>query len=202
MTVVTEPVAYAPVFPAHFRIDLDRYHRAIEHGVLTESDPVELIEGRLLEKMPIGERHANCVDLLIEYFFPRYNKQYRCRAQNPMTIGEFSEPEPDFALVDRERYAAHSGKPIPADVPLIVEVSDSTLDFDRSVKARLYATAGIPEYWIINLRNDTLELHTRPDAASGDYGSVIRYGLDQTVPSPFCGEVSVAELIPEREEEE
>lgn len=119
-----------------------------------------------------------------------------CRAQNPITIGDHSEPEPDFAVVDHDTYRLRAGNPEPPDVLLVIEVADSTLGTDRIDKAKLYAMAGLPEYWIVNLRQDLLELHTEPDAANDVHNAIRRYAADATFESPFYGSVAVADLLP------
>ena len=177
------------------RYTLERYHNLIESGFLTENDKVELIFGQLIDIMPIGQRHEDCVDDLVDFFNPVYRATHRSRVQNSVSLAYNSEPEPDFALVNRGRYDAHDGKPVAADVDLLIEVSDSTLEFDRSTKATMYALAGIKEYWIINLRQDVVEVHTDPDSDGGIYNAINRYAHGVDFQSPFCGTIRVADLI-------
>ena len=173
--------------PLHWT--LARYHKAIEAGVLTENDRVECIGGQLIERMPIGKRHADTVDRVNEYFVYEIGKTYLYRVQNPISLLDHSEPEPDYAIIDKASYAQREGHPTGADVKLVIEVSDATLDYDRTVKLKLYAAAGIPEYWIINLRDDLLEVHTQPDERSGTYLQRTAVRGESVVTSALCGEV-------------
>lgn len=179
-----------------FRYSLPRYHEAIRAGIITENDRVELIDGELIQKMGIGKRHGDCLDLINVYFVTRYAATHVCRAQNPLSLGDHSEPEPDYALVDKASYAGRSGNPVAEDARLVVEIANATLAYDRNVKAALYARAGIEEYWIINLQDDKLELHTQPNPQTGEYDSVVRFSAGGTFTSPFCGEVDVDDLFP------
>ena len=182
--------------PRPFTWSVERYNDAIAKGLLTENDRVELLFGLLNEKMPVGKRHADCVDDLTAYFAGKYKNKYRLRPQNPITIGDNSQPEPDFAIINRATYATRGGNPLPEDVLLLIEVSDATLTYDRTTKAKLYALAGITEYWIIDLKSNQLELHLEPNVEAGEYNNLRRYGADATFESPFCGQVTVKDLLP------
>jgi Uma2 family endonuclease len=175
---------------------LERYHQAIDAGVLTENDAIELIFGRIVEKMPIGKRHNDCIVTLNRFFLLNYDKDFRCQPQCSVTLLGHSEPEPDFALIDRASYAGKPRNPEEEDIRLIVEVSDSTLDYDRTVKAKLYALAGLREYWIVNLKDEQVEVYTDPDAQSGDYTTIRRYKQGVSFESPLCGSVPVADVLP------
>ena len=179
-----------------FRYTVERYHAAIAAGVLTELDKLELIDGELIEKMPIGKKHRDCVDKINLYFVRRFGDVYLCAGQNPITIPPHSEPEPDYALVDREQYAIRDGNPEPADIHLLIEVANATLDYDRGPKARLYAGAGVPEYWVIDLQHDRVEVYLDPDSGDGTYDQVRRYRKGEAIDSPRCGRVRVDDLLP------
>ncbi|WP_420459774.1 Uma2 family endonuclease [Neolewinella sp.] len=207
MTAIPISTYEAPPTPpvAHerhpFRYSLERYHAAIEAGIFTENDAIELIFGEIIEKLPIGIRHRDCVDLITELFVLKFAGRYRCSAQNPITVLGTSEPEPDFVIFDKTSYQQHSGQPSSKDIRLLVEVSDATLDYDRAVKLKMYALAGIREYWIINLKQDQVEVHLSPVTASGDYNSIQRHPRGATFESPLCGSMSVDELLPPPKEE-
>ena len=179
-----------------FRYTLERYHAAIAAGVLTENDAVELIFGEIIEKLPIGKRHRDCVDLITELFVLKFAGKYKCSPQNPVTLLGNSEPEPDFVVINKQTYAHRSGQPLAEDVLLLIEVSDATLDYDRTTKLKMYALAGIQEYWIINLKQDQVEVHLDPDTDSGEYNQINRYRKEESFASPFCGAMRVAELLP------
>jgi Uma2 family endonuclease len=175
---------------------LERYHQSIDAGILTENDAIELIFGRIVEKMSVGKRHNDCIELLTHYFVLNFGQRYGCRAQCSITLIGHSEPEPDFALIDRTTYAQRVRNPEAEDIALVVEVSDATLNYDRTVKAKLYALAGLSEYWIINLQDNQVEVYTDPDAQSGDYTTIRRYRTGSSFTSPRCGSITVDDLLP------
>lgn len=149
------------------RVTVEQYHQMIADGVFDATDDgrrqrLELIEGELLAMSPIGWRHVNVVDLLMEWSFENLppRKQW-IRVQHPIGLAELeSEPEPDIAWVKRKRYVG--GHPTAADVLLIIEVADSSLAYDCGRKADLYAAAGIADYWVVNLIDDCLEIFRDP----------------------------------------
>ncbi len=141
---------------------VDEYHRMIEVGILGQSDRLELLAGEIVATMPIGSRHAACVDRTGDLLVQRSQGRYRVRRQNPVTLDDASEPEPDLALVrPRDDYYA-TAHPGPADVLLLVEVADSSLLYDRRLKIPLYAGADIRETWLVDLIADAVEVHTEP----------------------------------------
>jgi Uma2 family endonuclease len=143
------------------KYSVDDYEEMIRLGVLTERDRVELIRGEIIPKMAIGPRHSTCVTGFIQLLPQRAAGSAIVRIQNPVRLPD-SEPEPDISLVcpPKERYL--SRHPEPADIFLIVEVSDSSLDDDRNIMRPLYAESGIGEFWIANLRDDCLEVYRGP----------------------------------------
>lgn len=179
-----------------FTWTLERYHRMIDLGILTPEDRVELLFGQIVEKMSIGELHAACVAILTEYFYDRFGKEYQHRSENPVTLPAESEPEPDFVVAVRREDRYRNAHPTPADIYLIIEVADNTLDTDRRAKSVLYAMSGIPEYWIINLKQRQVEVYLKPDTAAGTYGSVTHYAEEAAWESPFAGTVAVKDLLP------
>ncbi len=129
----------------------------LDAGILHEDDRVELIAGEIVAMSPINAPHAGHVKRLIRLFTSRLGDRALISAQDPVQLGEDSQPQPDVALLKpRDDFYARS-HPTPADVLLIVEVSDSTVDYDRDVKAPLYAPAGVPELWLVNLADGRLE---------------------------------------------
>jgi len=140
------------------RFTVAEYHRLAEVGILHEDDPVELIEGRIVEMSPIGSRHIWCVNDLTALFSQR--RDVRMSVQNPVRLGERSEPEPDFVLLRPN--TSHRRTPEPLDVLLVVEVADSSLEYDTQVKSALYARAGIPEMWIADLGGQRIEVRREP----------------------------------------
>lgn len=148
-----------------FRLSRDRYHQMIASGVFGEDERIELIEGELVTMSPIGAEHSGLVKKLAELLFGLLNKRALISIQDPIQLDNFSEPEPDLALLQpRSDYYMRS-LPTPADVLLVIEVADSSLAYDRTVKMPLYAQAGIAEAWIINLIDRWIEVYRDPSPA-------------------------------------
>lgn len=140
--------------------DRDEYERMIETGILGPEDRVELLEGEIVEMSPEKSRHATAVDLALECLRAAFGPGFTIRVQHPLSLGDRSEPAPDLAVVkgDPRDYADRH----PAQASLVVEVADTSLEHDRVRKARVYAQAAIPEYWIVNLTEERLEIHRDP----------------------------------------
>jgi Uma2 family endonuclease len=136
----------------------------IEQGILTENDNIELLNGAIVEKMPKGTKHANFNDIIANLFFQKLGQKVWVRNQNPIWLDDFSEPEPDIVLVEPP-FSKYFGKhPMPADIFLILEISDSTLSYDRTAKSAAYALAGIVQYLLLNVQERTLEDYREPSA--------------------------------------
>jgi Uma2 family endonuclease len=159
---------------------VDEYYLMAEAGILSEDDRVELIEGEIIDMAAIGIKHALCVDRLTLLLIRLLPDEVMVRAQNPIYLDKYSEPQPDLALLKRRDYSQRKHHPGPGDVLLVIEVSDTTLTFDRKVKVPLYARAGIPEVWIVNLQEDTIEVHSQPD--KGAYQEHQQLQRGQSVP--------------------
>lgn len=124
----------------------EEYHTMLRAGILTADDRVELIEGEVLRMSPIGSRHAGGVNRLNDFFVRKLEGRAIVGVQAPVHLSDLSEPQPDLALLrPREDFYSHS-HPTPGDVLLLIEVAETSADFDRAVKAPLYARAGVPEY--------------------------------------------------------
>lgn len=173
--------------PKQLRFSVDEYYKMIELGILKDYEKAEIIEGELIQKMPIGDRHAYVVDVLNRMFVKRVSEDVWVRVQNPLRVSDYNEPEPDFVLADLTKY---DGKrhPSPAETFLVVEVSDTTLKYDRDTKLSLYAEAEIPEVWIVNLKNDIIEIHRKPSN-----------GIYQIAQIFNKGEVAKSEILPHLE---
>ncbi len=157
------------------------YERMGEAGILSEDDRVELVEGEIINMSPIGERHAACVDALAELLRELLGRTVNIRVQNPIRLDDYSEPQPDIAILKRREDFYRHAHPRPEDVLLLIEVSDSTLEYDRQIKLPLYARAGVPEVWIINLVEEVIETHSQP---SGDtYQTAGRFARGEVVQS-------------------
>ncbi len=170
-------------YPPHHRFTVDEYEQMVERGILTELDRAELIHGEILTKMTIGDRHAAAVKRLNRMLTERLANQAIVSVQDPIRLGD-SIPEPDIAILRPRADFYASGKPVPADILLLIEVSDSTLDFDRQVKRTLYATNQIQEFWLLNLVDNQLEIHHEPQP-DGTY-STLRTAIRQDQVHPLA----------------
>ncbi len=141
-----------------------KYHQMTEAGILDENDRVELIEGEIVEMAAIGSLHAACVNRLNHLFSRYFLDRAIVSVQNPITLNQHSEPEPDIAIVRMrpDFYAEHH--PTPDDVHLIVEVADASLSYDRGFKLPVYARAGVREVWIVDIAESSVEAHSQPSA--------------------------------------
>jgi Uma2 family endonuclease len=175
------------------------YGRLIDLGVLHEDDPIELLEGRLVVAEPQHSPHATAIDLAGEALRHAFGPGWRVRVQLPLGLGLDSEPEPDVAVVrggPRDFLAQH-----PATAALVIEVADSSLPLDRRLKARIYARAGLADYWIVNLVDRVVEVHRDPLSAGrrrSHYRAVSTAAADERlVPlaAPFSS-ILVADLLP------
>ena len=173
--------AAAPSLTTH-RLDLDAYDHMVASGAL-EGEPVELLEGLLVEVMsPHSPAHAAAIERLERYFG---SAEARLRTQLPLAVPPDSEPEPDLALVAE----APSPGRHPRTALLTVEVAVSSHDADRGLKVKLYARAGVPTYWIVDVPGKAVEVRTDPGPQG--YGRCELYKAGDHVPSPAQG---VAEL--------
>ncbi len=162
--------------PRQLRFKVDEYYKMIELGMLTDYEKAEIIEGELIQKMPIGNRRAACVEKLNEILRDKLGKSISLRSQQPIKFDDFNEPEPDLAILKRREDFYIQAKPTPKDVLILIEVSDSTLKYDRDVKLALYAEAEIPEVWIVNLPNDIIEVHQQPGVGIYQLAKIYKRG--------------------------
>ena len=166
------------------RFTVDEYHRLAEVGVLHEDDRVELLNGVIVNMMPIGPFHGGSVNRLNQIFTQAGGGRWITSVQNPVHIGQHNEPQPDLLLLHPRDDFYESRHPEPADVYLLIEVSDSTLLTDREEKLPIYAKGGIPEVWIVNLPERVIEVYTTPLA--GEYTVSRRvHGGDPLAPVAF-----------------
>lgn len=152
-----------PVERARRAFSVSDYYRLAEIGVLKEDDRVELIEGDIFEVSPIGERHAGCVLKISVHLSRQLGDSAFVNVQNPVRLNDFSEPVPDVAVLKPRADFYAEAHPTPEDVLLVVEVADTTVRFDRTVKVPLYARTGVPETWLVNLSRNEVEVYSRPE---------------------------------------
>ncbi len=149
-----------PLQKLHFTVD--QYHRMGETGIIPADARVELINGEIIKMSPINSLHAGTVKNLNRLFSKLLHNDFIVSIQDPVELNKLSEPEPDLAILKFREDIYTQNNPKPSDVLLIVEVADSSLENDRSVKLPLYAQAGIPETWIVNLQDQQIEVSTEP----------------------------------------
>ena len=152
-------------FPSSQRIrrfSVEEYHRLAEAGVLAADERVELIDGIIKAMSPKGSKHAAIVSKLTNLLPQIVEGQAWIRVQDPIVLDDNTEPEPDVALVKPRDNAYATAHPRPGDVLLVIEVADTSLEDDRTVKLPRYAAAGIPEVWLIDVSHDVLAVHRRP----------------------------------------
>ncbi len=166
-----------------------------EVGILSEDDRVELIDGEVFKMSPIKEPHAACVDVLNEIIQGRLGRSVNVRVQGPVQLDDFSEPQPDISILKRRDDFYRHAHPRAGDVLVVIEVSDSTLSFDRNVKMPLYARAGIPEAWVVNIPEERIEVYGDP--AGGEYRAVSSYARGRRLQSQTLAglRVSVAKVL-------
>jgi Uma2 family endonuclease len=163
------------------RFNVEDYHRMAELGVLGAEDRVELIEGEIVEMAAMGSRHAACVRRLDALLNRLLAGAALVSPQCPIQLSELSELEPDLALLrPREDFYAER-HPRPEDVLLVIEVSDTSAEYDAEVKLPLYARAGVPEVWLVDLGREIIEVHHRP--ATGTYRETLRVARGESFAS-------------------
>lgn len=176
------------------------YERAAELGLFGPEERLELIEGEIVQKVTKRPPHAVCTDLVDAYLRAAFPTAC-VRGQNPLAIDDVNEPEPDFAVVPGSARDYLAGHPVTA--MLVVEVADTSLTYDRTTKAGLYARAGVAEYWILNLCDRLLEVHREPGPMTEQplgfsYRLITRYCETDTV-VPLAAPLApmrVADLLP------
>jgi Uma2 family endonuclease len=148
--------------PTRRKFTVHQYYRMAETGVLAEDDRVELIDGEIVEMSPIGPPHAGTVTRFTHRLVQRFGDVALVVVQSPVRLDEHNEPEPDLALVKPRPDFYATAHPTPSDVLLIVEVADTSLEYDRGTKLPLYARHGIPEVWLVDVITDTILISRDP----------------------------------------
>ena len=199
----SHPTIQALVVPSDpiWRLTVEQYHEMVRTGILTEDDLVELLDGWLVTKMVNSPQHSLTTQLVRDVIAAMLPAGWFINVQEPITTAG-SEPEPDIAIVRGQRrdYADHH--PSGADVAFVIEVSDVTLRRDRTLKQKLYARAGIAVYWIVNLTERQIEVHSQPSGAdeAADYQRHAVYAVQEQVAilieGTEIGKVAVRDVLP------
>jgi Uma2 family endonuclease len=163
-----------------------------EAGVLSPDDRTELIEGEIVDMPPIGSTHADVVRLLTQHLVRAVGDSAVVSVQLPVRLSRHSEPQPDLALLRPKAEGYRQAHPTADDVPLLIEVSDTTLHYDLGKKARLYAKHGVPEYWVVDLVGSRVWRHRTPSGTGYSERTEIAGAID--LPGEL-GEISLAELF-------
>jgi hypothetical protein len=182
------------------RLTVDEYAAIATAGVIAEGTPIELLNGVMRWKdraakgesiMTVGKRHAIIVNQL-QRLLTIILQNARCfvQVQSPVSLSPIDEPEPDICVVSGTPGDERHRHPTPDELVLLVEVADSSLDYDRGEKLEAYAVAGVREYWIVNLIDDHVEVYQRPDPASGEYGHHADFSKGETLSIVLPGDVS------------
>jgi Uma2 family endonuclease len=209
LAVLTEIVAGRAPAPVTFTVE--EYHRMLAGGILADGQPVELIDGVVMRKdraaagegpMGHGTRHAVAI-ARIQKVLERHIGQQEChvRTQLPTTLSDTSEPEPDLALVAGQDTHYLDHHPGPAETLLVIEVADSSLEYDRTTKHGLYASAGVREYWVVNFVDEQVEVYQSPIASNRRFAqqAICQLGCSIELRTPSAPiDLRVDDLIPPR----
>jgi Uma2 family endonuclease len=155
------------------------YHRMAEVGILNADERVELLAGQIIQKMPKGPAHSALCKRLEKLLEQRLGDQVLVRLQDPIHLDDYSEPEPDIAVVRPQADFYATAHPTPADVHLIIEVADTTLERDLGSKAALYAAASIGDYWVLNVA--ARQLHVFREPSPTGYQRQLILGIQQAI---------------------
>lgn len=176
------------------RFSRAEYDQMVDAGIFGPEDRIELLDGEIIDRAPQKSRHATATCLMQDALRAAFGHGYDVRPQLPLCLDDRSEPEPDIAVVTggpRDYLDAH-----PATAVLVVEVAESTLSYDRGRKAAAYARNGIPEYWILNVADEALEVHRGPENGAYTERRVLRAG-ERIAPRSTPGhDVAVADILP------
>lgn len=160
----------AAIYPVvRHRLTVEDFRKLAETGVIREDARIELIEGDLIDMAPIGSNHAGMVYLLNHLLTSAVGNNAIVGAQNPVVLGTHSEPQPDILVLRPREDYYRSSHPKPEDVLLLVEIADTSGEYDRKVKIPLYARHGIPEVWLVDLTKNRLEIYRTPQPEHESY---------------------------------
>ena len=178
------------VGPTRRRISVEEYYAMAEAGILAEDERVELIDGEIITMSPIGNEHAASVDAATDFLVPLVTGRAIVRVQGHLRLDEYTQPEPDLAILKRRDDFYRHGAPSADDVLLLIEVADSSLSYDREMKLPLYAGFGIPEVWIANIPARVVEVYTNP--TEDGYADSRTHSAGETVSPAAFGDVEVS----------
>jgi Uma2 family endonuclease len=182
------------------RFTVDEYHQMIRTGILLDGEPIELLEGWMVKKMSHGTPHDSGMDAFEGLLPTLLPADWFMRCQRAVTLSD-SEPEPDYAIVRGPRNRYRDAHPTPADIGLVIEFSVTSLRIDRTGKGRIYARAGIPMYWVVNVVDKVIEVYTQPSGPTEQpsYATRNDYPVGTAAPVVLAGNtvgtITVAEVM-------
>lgn len=163
-------------WPRRHRITVEHFYRMAEVGLFEDSARVELVNGEIIDVPPMGSLHAGTLYRVASALSAALGARAMVRQQLPLRLNEDSEPLPDIAVVRPRSDHYTAGHPVAADVWLVIEIADSTLRYDRDIKTRVYARAGVPEVWIVDLRADRVHVYRSPSTDKYELTETVRLG--------------------------
>jgi len=166
------------------------YHALARAGILREDDRVELIDGKIIDMMPISPWHASSSTRLNYALHRYYGERALVTAKHPVGLGDRSEPQPDITVLRRRADYYASAHPEPKDVILLIEISDSTVNYDLNKKRDLYASHNIPEFWVVDGQRHCVHVFRRPENGAFAESQVLDPGA--SLPLPSSGGTSIA----------
>ncbi len=175
----------------------DEVHRMMEIGILPEESGWELINGEIIHRMTIGSKHVGAIIRFTKLLEKLIGEEVLVSTQNPIKINQRNEPEPDIAILKMREDFYSENLPTPSDVLLVIEISYSTIRFDKEIKKQIYAKAGIAEYWLVNLEENTLETYSKPKGEN--YFEMKVYERGEIISSKHIEKLklNVSDIIPE-----
>lgn len=189
-------------------ITVEQYHLLLKNGTLAEGAPIELLDGLLVRKdraargnsiMTVNRRHVLALQALERLLRCVEEADCHVQTQSPITLGTTQEPEPDLCVIKGRFLDYVADHPGPTNIHAVMDVADSSLSQDRKTKQRIYAKAGLPIYWIVNLVDNQIEVYTDPQPGSGRYAARTDHGSDKVIPltvGTLAFDVPVADILP------
>jgi Uma2 family endonuclease len=173
---------------------VEQYHQMIVAGIFPEDDRIELIHGEIVEMSPVGRRHAACVKRLNQLFSQILGIQAIVAVQDPIKLGDRSEPQPDIALLKPRPDFYAAGHPQPEDILLLVEVADTSMATDREVKIPLYASSSILEVWLVDIDQQSVEVYSQPAANIYQEFRILHRG-ESLIITAFAASITVDDVF-------
>ncbi len=182
-----------PISIPTFNFSVESYHKLIDAGVFKPTDKVELIEGKIIPRSSVNSPHAACVRRLGNILRGIFGNTAIISEQNPITLSNHSEPEPDIAVLRFDENDYEEAHPSEKDVFIAIEVSHTTQKYDRETKMPLFAQYGIPEAWVIDLKAKTIEVYANP--MNGEYGDKKTFKREDVLESRYFERLLVSRVI-------